>query len=54
MNTITTNRVNEYLAQGFEVFTVWYFNNFTDTGSIGHREYQTMVKKDGKIFQAQE
>ena len=50
---LTSNQTLILLNLGYEVFTGWFFNNFTDTGSIGHREYVTYAKKDGKVFEAQ-
>ena len=46
---ITSERVLILLNAGYQVYTVWFFNNFTDTGSTGHREYQTMIEKNGRI-----
>ena len=49
----TSSEILKLLNLGYEVYTGWFFNNFTDTGSIGHREYVTYAKKDGKVFEAQ-
>jgi len=46
---MTNAQIQNLLDQGYEVFTTWYFNMTSDTGSIGHREYQLMKSKDGKI-----
>lgn len=50
---LTLTQTLQLINLGYEVYTSWFFNNFTDTGSIGHREYVTYAKKDGKVFEAQ-